>query len=298
MNSGAEAVETAIKCARKWGYMYKGIPEDHAEIIVCDGNFHGRTTTIISMSPEPQYREGFGPLTPGFVMVPYGDLDALAEAINEHTCAFLFEPIQGESGIHMPPPGYLKAACDLCARNHVLFVDDEIQTGLGRTGKMFATEHEAGVEPDMFILGKALGGGFYPVSCIATSDHIMSVFRPGDHGSTFGGNPLATSISLEALKIIEDEKLVQNSHDMGEYFMGKLRAMDVPSGVEVRGKGLFIGVELDRRARPYCEALAEAGVLCKETHDNVIRFAPPLVVTQADIDWACERIAPIMAKLL
>ncbi len=297
MNSGAEAVETAIKAARKWGYTRKGIPADKAEIIVCRDNFHGRTTTIISFSTEEAYREGFGPFTPGFRIIPYGSAEELEKAITPHTCAFLVEPIQGEAGIKVPPEGYLERVREICSAHGILFIADEIQTGLGRTGAWFACDHE-NVKPDMYVLGKALGGGFYPVSAIATSDEVMSVFRPGDHGSTFGGNPLAAAVAVEALSVLEEEELPRRAAEMGAYFMERLRGIEAPHIREIRGKGLLIGVELDRKARPYCEALKDRGLLCKETHENVIRFAPPLVIGRKDIDWAMESIREVLVRSL
>lgn len=289
MNTGAEAVETAIKTARKWGYKIKGIPTDQAEIIVCENNFHGRTTTIVGFSTEPQYRDGFGPFTPGFKVIPFGDIDALKNAITPNTCAFMVEPIQGEAGILIPPAGYLKAAAEICKANNVLLMVDEIQTGLGRTGKLFAFQHES-ITPDVIIIGKALSGGFYPVSAVLSRKNILSVFNPGDHGSTFGGNPLGCAVAREALKVLVEEELVARSETLGNYFMEKLRTIQSPHIIEVRGLGLFIGIELNTKARPFCEALKADGVLCKETHDNVIRFAPPLIITQEELDWAFERI--------
>jgi ornithine--oxo-acid transaminase len=297
MNSGAEAVETAVKMARKWGYQRKGIPDGQAEIVVCAGNFHGRTTTIVSFSTDAQYREGFGPFTPGFRVVPYGDVDALASAIGPHTAAFLVEPIQGEAGIVIPPEGYLRKAAELCRRHDVLLIADEIQSGLGRTGKLFACEWE-GVRADAMIVGKALSGGFYPVSAVLASDEVMSVFRPGDHGSTFGGNPLACAVAIAALEVLRDENLVENSRSLGEYFLGRLRALPADHVREIRGRGLWIGVEIKREcgpARPYCEHLMELGLLAKETHEQVVRIAPPLVITREEIDWALERIAKALA---
>lgn len=294
MNSGAEAVETAIKAARKWGYKVKSIPDGKAEIIVCTGNFHGRTTTIVSFSSDEQYRDGFGPFTPGFRIIPYGDISALRDAITLNTCGFLVEPIQGEAGILIPPAGYLKAAAEICEKNNVLFIADEIQAGLGRTGKLFAFEHE-GVRPDAVIIGKALSGGYYPVSAVLASTEILSVFQPGDHGSTFGGNPLACAVARAALRVLVDEKLIARSAELGDYFIKKLQALHSPHIKEVRGKGLWIGIELNKLARPYCEALKQASVLCKETHGSVIRIAPPLVITHEEIDWAVERIQQVLA---
>ena len=293
MNTGAEAVETAIKAARKWGYQMKGVPDDKAEIIVCEGNFAGRTTTLISFSSEPQYKEEFGPLTPGFVTIPYDDADALEEAITPHTVAFLVEPIQGEGGVRVPSPGYLKRAAEICAAHNVLFVADEIQTGLGRTGALLCCDHE-GVRPDMVTLGKALSGGFYPVSAVLADRKVLGLLRPGDHGSTFGGNPLGSAIGRAALSVLIDEGLVDRSREIGAYFKGRLERIEGEHIEEVRGKGLMIGVELTRLARPYCDALREAGILAKDTHGTVVRFAPPLVVTKEQIDWAMERIEPIL----
>lgn len=297
MNTGAEAVETAIKAARKWGYTRKGVPADQAEIIVCAGNFHGRTTTIISFSSESQYKDGFGPLTPGFVLIPYGDVDALAAAITPNTVAFLVEPIQGEGGVITPPPGYLAAAAALCRDRQVLFIADEIQTGLGRTGKRFACDHE-GVRPDVIILGKALSGGFYPVSAVLSDREVLGVFQPGDHGSTFGGNPLGAAIARTALRVLQDEGLIENAAALGAYFQQGLTALSSPLVREVRGKGLLIGVDLNPTAKPartYCQALRQRGILAKDTHDTVIRFAPPLVITRQQIDWALKRIGGVLA---
>jgi ornithine--oxo-acid transaminase len=297
MNSGAEAVETAIKAARKWAYTVKGVPRDTAEIVAFEGNFHGRTTTIVSFSTEEQYREGFGPFTPGFRIVPYGDLDAVAAAINEHTAAVLVEPIQGEGGIIVPPAGFLAGLRELTAKHRVLLMVDEIQSGLGRTGKLFAYEHE-GVRPDVVIIGKALGGGCVPISGILADDEVMGVFRPGDHGSTFGGNPLACAVARVALQVLVEEGMVENSARLGSYFLEKLRQIPSRHVKEVRGKGLWIGVELLPEAggaRRFCEALQKQGLLCKETHVNTIRFAPPLVITKEEVDWALERIAQVLA---
>jgi len=296
MNSGAEAVETAVKAARKWGYKVKGIPKDKAEIIVSADNFHGRTTTIVGFSTEDQYKDGFGPFTPGFKVIPFGDAKALEKAITKNTCAFMTEPIQGEAGIIIPPKGFLKKAEALCKKNNVLLICDEIQSGLGRTGKMFAHEWE-GVRPDGLIVGKALSGGFYPVSAFLADSEVMDVFNPGDHGSTFGGNPLGCAVAREALKVIVEEKLVENSLKQGEYFMEKLRGLKVKSIKKVRGVGLWIGLVLDRPARPYCEALMEAGMLCKETHENVIRIAPPLTIKRKDVNWAMRRIEQVFKTL-
>lgn len=295
MNSGAEAVETAVKVARKWGYKVKGIPEDKAEIIAATNNFHGRTLTVISFSTEKAYREQFGPFTPGFPIVEYGDIESLRAAITPNTAAFLVEPIQGEAGIILPPPGYLKATYELCKQNNVLFIVDEIQSGLGRVGKLFAFEYE-GIRPDMVIIGKALSGGFYPVSAVLSTEPIMGILKPGDHGSTYGGNPLGAATARAALKVMVQEKLVERSRKMGDYFMKKLRTIKNSHIVEVRGKGLWIGIQLDTKARPYCEALAREGILCKDTHDNVIRVAPPLIITKKEIDWAFKRIAKVLAE--
>ena len=296
MNSGAEAVETALKTARKWGYKVKGIPQDKAEIIVCANNFHGRTISIVSFSTDEQYRDGFGPFTPGFKVIPFGDSKALREAITPNTCAFLVEPIQGEAGIIMPPKGFLKDAAQICRHNNVLLMADEIQSGLGRTGKLFAYMHE-GITPDILIVGKALAGGYYPVSAILASNEIMSVFNPGDHGSTFGGNPLGCAVARTALRVLVEEKLVERSAELGAYFLGLLRTLKSPDLKEVRGLGLWIGVELNSPARPYCEALKEEGILCKETHDHVIRIAPPLVITREEIDWAVPRIEKVIGSI-
>ncbi len=293
MNSGAEAVETAIKAARKWGHTVKGIPADKAELIVCANNFHGRTITIISFSTDEQYRFGFGPMTPGFRIIPFGDAAALEAAMTPNTCGFLVEPIQGEAGIIIPPDGFLKAAQDICRRHNALFIADEIQSGLGRTGRLFAHQWED-VHPDMIIVGKALSGGLYPISAVLASRDILGVFKPGDHGSTFGGNPLACAIAREALKVLVDEKLVERSAELGSYFLGKLRGLESPAIKEVRGRGLWIAIELTGPARPYCEALKQEGMLCKETHEHVIRLAPPLVITREEIDWAVERIRMVL----
>lgn len=295
MNSGAEAVETAVKTARKWGYTVKGIPEGQAEIIVCANNFHGRTVTVVSFSSDEQYRHGFGPFTPGFKIIPYGDVRALREAIKPNTCAFLVEPIQGEAGIIIPPKGYLYEAADMCRRNRVLLMTDEIQSGLGRTGKLFAYMHE-GITPDVLIIGKALAGGFYPVSAVLASKEILGVYQPGDHGSTFGGNPLGCAIARTALRVLVEEKMVERSAELGAYFLEKLKTLRNSNLREVRGKGLWIAIELQSPARPYCEALKEEGILCKETHDWVIRIAPPLVITREEIDWAFERIKKVIEK--
>jgi ornithine--oxo-acid transaminase len=296
MNSGAEAVETAIKAARKWGYTVKGIPQDQAEIIVCADNFHGRTTTIVGFSTERQYKEGFGPFTPGFKVIPYGDATALARAITPNTCAFLVEPIQGEAGIVVPPEGFLQKADAICRQHEVLLITDEIQSGLGRTGRMFAADWE-GVKPDGIIIGKALSGGYYPVSAFLSSAEVMDVFQPGDHGSTFGGNPLGIAIAREALRVIIEENLVKKSAELGPWFMDKLSALHYPSIKTVRGKGLWIGLVLNTRARPYCEALKDEGLLCKETHESVIRLAPPLCITRAELNMALRRVKKVFDKL-
>jgi len=295
MNSGAEAVETAVKTARKWGYKKKGIPDGKAEIIVCSNNFHGRTVTIVGFSTDEQYKDGFGPFTPGFKVIPFGDAEALRKAVTPNTCAFLVEPIQGEAGIIIPPAGFLKEAAAICKEKNVLLMCDEIQSGLGRTGKLFAYMHE-GIKPDVLIVGKALAGGFYPVSGILASDEIMSVYKPGDHGSTFGGNPLGCAIARTALRVLVDEKMVERSAENGRYFLDKLKTIKSPELKEVRGCGMWIGIELTGPARPYCEKLKELGILCKETHDHVIRIAPPLVVSREEIDWAFERIRKVIEK--
>ncbi len=293
MNSGAEGVETAIKAARRWGYKKKGIPKDRAEIIVFANNFHGRTTTIVGFSSDAAYREGFGPFTPGFVSVPYGDAAALERAITPNTCGILIEPIQCEAGILIPPDGYLRAVRELCTRHRVLFLADEIQTGLGRTGRLFACDHE-GVKPDLFILGKALSGGFYPVSAIVSRRDIMEVFDPGSHGSTYGGNPLACAVARTALRVLEDEGLVARSAELGAWLLKELRPIRHPHVKEVRGRGLLVAIELTVPARSYCEALQRRGVLCKETHDYVIRIAPPLVVSRDDLAWGVEQIKAVL----
>ncbi|MGB1287056.1 MAG: ornithine--oxo-acid transaminase [Aggregatilineales bacterium] len=295
MNSGAEAVESALKLARKWGYTVKGIPGD-AEIIACTGNFQGRTISIISFSDEDQYRSGFAPFTPGFKVVPYGDADALEAAITENTVAFSLEPIQGEAGVVIPPDGYLKRVREICTKHNVLLLTDEIQSGLGRTGALFAADHED-IRPDMITIGKALSGGMYPVSAVLADSHIMDVFKPGDHGSTFGGNPLGAAVAREALKVLTEENLINNAREMGDYLMGRLRHLESNHIKEVRGRGLLIGVELHESAggaRRFCEALQKQGLLCKETHTTVIRFAPPLTITKDEIDWALERIEPVL----
>jgi len=296
MNSGAEAVETAIKAARKWGYKVKGVVKDKAEIIVCSGNFHGRTTTIISFSTDEQYKDGFGPLTPGFVVINYGSAEELRRAVNPNTVAFLVEPIQGESGVVVPPEGFLHAAAEICRKNKVLLIADEIQSGLGRTGKLFAFEHE-NVKPDMVIIGKALSGGMYPVSAVVASREILGVFKPGDHGSTYGGNPLGSAIACEALKIIVEEKLPEKSAESGAYLMQQLIGIKSPYVEKIRGKGLWIGIVLKESAggaRRFCEALQARGILAKETHEHVIRLAPPLNITKAEIDQALAILREIL----
>ena len=296
MNSGAEAVETALKTARKWGYKVKGIPEGQAEIVVCANNFHGRTISIVGFSTDAQYQDGFGPFTPGFKVIPFGDADALRDAITPNTCAFLVEPIQGEAGILIPPAGYLKKVAEICKQNRVLLMTDEIQSGLGRTGKLFAYMHE-GITPDVLIVGKALAGGFYPVSAVLASREILGVYNPGDHGSTFGGNPLGCAVARTALRVLVEEDLVKKSAELGAYFLGLLQTLTSPDIKEVRGRGLWIGMELNSLARPYCEALMKEGVLCKETHDRVIRIAPPLIIKRGEIDWAFQRIEKVIHKL-
>jgi len=299
MNTGSEAVETAIKAARKWAYTIKGVAKDKAEIISCTGNFHGRTIAIVAMSDEPQYQEGFGPFPPGFRVVEYGNIDALRDAINENTAAFLIEPIQGEGGIIVPPEGYLKAAEQVCRENNVLLIADEIQTGLGRTGKLLACEHED-VHPDGLILGKALGGGILPVSMFLARRDVMEVFTPGDHGSTFGGNPLASAVGLEALNILVEDKLAEHSAAMGAYLLGELAAINSPLIKELRGRGLFIGIEIEpsmATAREICEALMARGLLSKETHSTVVRLAPPLVISKTEIDWAVTQIREVLQEI-
>lgn len=295
MNTGAEAVETAIKAARRWGYTNKQIEENKAEIIACDGNFHGRTMSAVSLSSEEEYKQGFGPLLPGIKRIPYGDLEALQKAITPNTVAFLIEPIQGEAGIVLPPGGFLKAAANICKKEDVLFIADEIQVGLARTGKMFACDWED-VEPDMLILGKALGGGVFPISCVVANKDILGVFNPGSHGSTFGGNPLACAVSLASLQVLEEEHLAERSFRLGEYFKEQLKKINSSLIKEIRGRGLFIGVELTTSARPYCERLKEEGLLCKETHNTVIRFAPPLIISQEDLDWAIRKIHSVLSN--
>ncbi len=298
MNSGAEAVETAIKTARKWAYQKKGIPQDRAEIIACSDNFHGRTITLVSLSTEPLYRKDFGPFTPGFVIVPYGDPDALEAAINPNTAAFLVEPIQAEAGINIPPEGYLKKTKEICEKHNILFIADEIQTGLGRTGKLFACSHE-GVRPDILIIGKSLGGGCYAISAVLSPRTILGLFKPGEHGSTFGANPLACAAAREALSVLVEEEMVENSAEQGEYFLEKLESLRSRHIKEVRGKGLLLGIELEPEAggaRRFCEALMEEGLLCKETHEHVIRFAPPLIIKQKELNWAFRRIQQVFKR--
>jgi ornithine--oxo-acid transaminase len=296
MNSGAEAVETAIKAARKWGYQVKGVPEDGAHILACHGNFHGRTITIISFSPEEQYRDQFGPFTPGFELIPYGDAAALEAAITPYTVAFLVEPIQGEGGVVVPPEGYLKQAREICSRHNLLLITDEIQSGLGRTGKLLAAEHE-GVRADIVVIGKALSGGMYPVSAVLADREVLGLFQPGDHGSTYGGNPLACAVAREALKVLIDEHLIERAAELGEYLLTRLHEIRSPHIKQIRGKGLWFGIVLNSTAggaRRFCEALMERGVLCKETHWNVIRLAPTLVISQEEIDWGLERLTEVL----
>lgn len=299
MNSGSESVETAIKAVRMWGYKKKGIPQDKAEIITCANNFHGRTITIIGFSTEPLYKKDFGPFTPGFVSVPYGDIEALEKAINPNTAGFLVEPIQAESGIIVPPEGYLKEAREICSKSNVLFMDDEIQTGLGRTGKLFAYEHE-GFKPDVLIIGKSLGGGCYAVSAVLAQREVLGLVTPGTHGSTFGGNPLACAVARESLRVIKEEKMAENSAEQGNYFIKKLKKIKSKHIKEVRGKGLLIGIELNQNAggaRRFCEALKKEGLLCKETHETVIRFAPPLIIKRKELDWAFKKIKKVFKEL-
>jgi len=298
MNSGAEAVESAIKAVRKWGYKVKGIPENQAEIIACENNFHGRTITIVGFSTEPQYRNGYGPFTPGFKIIPFDDTNALEEAITPHTVAFLVEPIQGEAGVIVPRSGYLKSVREICNRNNVVLILDEIQTGLGRTGKFLAEEHD-GIQSDLTLIGKALSGGFIPISAVLSNKEVLGVFHPGDHGSTFGGNPLACAVARTALRVIKEEKMLENAAIMGSYVMERLLEIESPYIREIRGRGLMIGVELYPEAggaRRFCEKLKDRGILCKETHQNVIRFAPPLIIKMEEIDWALERIDTVLTK--
>jgi ornithine--oxo-acid transaminase len=297
MNSGAEAVETAVKLARKWAYVVKGVPRHEAEIVVAEGNFHGRTTTIISFSTEPSYKENFGPFTPGFVAIPYGDAESFEKVITPNTAAILLEPIQGEAGVVIPPAGYLKKVAELCKKHNVLFIADEIQTGLCRTGRKFAYQHEEGVRPDLLVLGKALSGGFYPISAVLADTPIMGLFKPGDHGSTFGGNPLAAAVGRAAIGVLRDEKLDERADELGNYFVERLSEIPSKHVKEVRGRGLLIGVELHPEAggaRRFCVALKERGILAKETHDHVIRFAPPLVIDKETIDWALTKIGEVL----
>jgi len=293
MNSGAEAVETAVKCVRKWGYETKGVPENQAEVIVCDNNFHGRTLAIIGFSTDENARKNFGPFAPGFISIPFGDADALEAAITPNTVAFMVEPIQGEAGVIIPPAGYLKKVREICTRNNVILILDEIQTGLGRTGKLLAEEHD-GIEADLTLIGKALSGGFYPVSAVLSSEAVLGLLQPGQHGSTFGGNPLACAVARMALKVLTEENMIENAEKMGAYFLDELKKISHPAIKEVRGRGLMIAVELvegtEGGARAICEKLMEMGMLCKETHTHTIRFAPPLIITQADIDWAMDKI--------
>ena len=294
MNTGAEAVETAIKAARRWGYEKKGIPDGCAEIVVFENNFHGRTTTIVGFSSEPSYRAGFGPFAPGFRLIPFGDIDALRAAINSNTCAVLIEPIQCEAGILIPPDGFLRAAAEMCRENNVLFMADEIQTGLGRTGRMFACDHEE-VHPDVYILGKALAGGFYPVSAVVSSHEVIDVLRAGTHGSTFGGNPLGCAVARTALRVLADDRLVERSAELGAWFKSEVTAIRHRDIKSVRGLGLMVGIELHVPARAYCEALMDRGMLCKETHDHVIRLSPPLVTSRDDLAWAVEQLRSVFA---
>ncbi len=296
MNTGAEGVETAIKTARKWGYQKKKVPEGKAKIIVCDGNFHGRTTTIVSFSTDPQARGDFGPYTPGFEVVPYGDVKALEKAIDENTVAFLVEPIQGEAGIVVPPPGYLKEVRRICTQKNVLFIADEIQSGLGRTGATFTCDLE-GVVPDMYILGKALGGGIMPISAVVANEDVLGVFKPGDHGSTFGGNPLACAVARQVVGLLKTGKVQKHAAELGAYAIDKLRGAELKTVKEIRGRGLWIGIELKREAgvaRPYCERLMQEGLLCKDTHEQTIRLAPPLVISKSELDWALERLIKVL----
>jgi ornithine--oxo-acid transaminase len=297
MNSGAEAVETVIKAVRKWGYQIKGVPRNQAEIIVCNNNFHGRTITIVGFSTDEHYRQGFGPFTPGFKNIPFGDSKALEQAITPNTVGFLVEPIQGEAGVIVPPAGYLAQAKSICEKHRVVFILDEIQTGFGRTGKLLAEEHD-GIEADLTIVGKALSGGFYPISAVLSNVEVLGVLRPGEHGSTFGGNPLACAVARSAMQVLVDEGMIENSAKMGDYFLAQLKAIKSQWIKEIRGKGLFIGVELVREARGarrFCEELMKKGLLCKETHENTVRFAPPLVIKKEEIDWALERIEPVFS---
>jgi ornithine--oxo-acid transaminase len=294
MNTGAEAVETAIKTARRWGYRHKRIPADTAEIVVCRNNFHGRTTTITGFLSEPAYREGFGPFTPGFVAVPFGDADALERAISKHTCGFLFEPIQCEAGILIPPAGYLRKVREICTRHGVLMIADEVQTGLGRTGEMFACDHEK-VHPDVFILGKALSGGFYPVSAVVSSREVLDVFDPGSHGSTYGGNPLACAVAREAVRVIVEEQLPARAAELGSWLLNEIRSIRSTKVAGVRGRGLLIGIEMVETAKPYCQRLVEMGVLCCDLHSRTIRIAPPLVISRDDLAWLVTQLRPVLS---
>ncbi len=299
MNTGAEAVETALKAARKWGYEVKAVPDGQAEILTCAGNFHGRTITIVGFSTEEQYKDGFGPFTPGFITVPYGDAEALEAAITPTTVAFMVEPIQGEGGVVLPPDGYLKGAREICDRYEILLIADEIQTGLGRTGKLFGCDWEQ-VRPDIVTIGKALSGGYYPVSAVLADRDVLGLFTPGDHGSTFGGNPLGAAVAREAVRVLVDEGLIENAHVQGEYLLGRLARIESDHIAEVRGRGLLTGVELKpeaRGARRFAEALKDEGLLCKETHENVLRFAPPLVITREELDWGLDRIEKVLTAL-
>ena len=299
MNSGSEAVESIIKAVRKWGYEVRGVPKDKAELIVCENNFHGRTITLVGFSSEPRYREGFGPFTPGFKMIPFGDASALEKAITLNTVGFLLEPIQGEAGVIIPPSGYLKEVRSICSRHQMVMILDEIQTGLGRTGKLLAEEHD-GIEADVTLIGKALSGGFYPISAVLSNMEVLGVFMPGDHGSTFGGNPLACAVARMAMRVLIEEGMIENAATMGAYFLSQLKTIQSPWAKEIRGRGLMIGVELFPEAggaRRFCEQLMKQGLLCKETHENVIRFAPPLIITKQDIDWATERIESVFNSM-
>jgi len=296
MNSGAEGVETALKAARKWGEKVKGIAKDCAEIIVCANNFHGRTISIVGFSTEPQYRDGFGPFSAGFRNVPFGDIEALRNAITPNTCAFLVEPIQGEAGIILPPAGYLREVAKICRENNVLLILDEIQSGLGRTGKLFAYMHDQ-ITPDVLIIGKALSGGFYPVSAVLASREVLGVFQPGDHGSTFGGNPLACAVARAALRVVVDEDLPTRSAELGAHALAKLRQIRSPHVVNIRGVGLWLAIELNVPARPFCEQIRDQGVLCKETHEKVIRIAPPLTISPGDLDWGLEKITQVIEQI-
>jgi ornithine--oxo-acid transaminase len=298
MNSGAEAVESCIKAVRKWGYKVKGVPQEQAEIIVCENNFHGRTITIVGFSTEEQYRDGYAPFTPGFKIIPFGDADALKNSITSNTVAFLVEPIQGEGGIIVPPAGYLRQVRQICDDNGIVLITDEIQTGLGRTGKLLAEEHE-GIVADLTLIGKALSGGLYPISAVLSNKEVLGVFQPGDHGSTYGGNPLACAVARTALQVLVEEGMVENSAIIGDYFMEQLKTIDSPYIKDIRGKGLMIGLELHEEAggaRRFCDKLKDKGMLCKETHEHVIRFAPPLIINKNEIDWSLERIDSVLKE--